>query len=68
MSTQVYGLYSWYTPWAFVLGPKVHGGLGPPLPGDDPSKPGKATTDDPTHQPNQGLATGHSLLGLWIEK
>ena len=41
--------------------------LGPPLPGEDPSQPGDATTDDPARQPYTGLATGHSLLGLWIE-
>ena len=45
----------------------VHGILGPPLPGEDPSQPGDASTDDPARQPNRGLATGHSLLGLWIE-
>ena len=26
------------------------------------------TTDDPDFQPNPGLATGHSLLGLWVEE
>jgi hypothetical protein len=46
----------------------VHGILGPPLPGDDPSEPGEASTDDPAQQPSKGLANGHSLLGLWIDQ
>lgn len=67
MGSQVYGIWTWFTPWAIVTGPKVHGIVGPPLPGDDPSQPGDKTTDDPARQPNLGLATGHSLLGLWVE-
>ena len=66
MATQVFGVWGWYTPWAIVEASNVHGILGPPLPGDDPSKPGTVTTDDKAKQPSTGLATGHSLLGLWI--
>lgn len=46
----------------------MHDVLGPPLPGDDPSKPGKASTTDPDFQPSTGLAVGHSLIGMWIDK
>ncbi len=68
MATQVHGIWSWYTPWAIVESPKVHNIYGPPLPGADPSKPGELTTTDPALQPGTGLATGHSLIGLWIGK
>ena len=68
MATQVFGMWAWFTPWAVVTAPEVHNIFGPPLPGEDPSQPGEATTDDPARQPNQGLATAHSLLGLWIEQ
>jgi peptide/nickel transport system substrate-binding protein len=67
MATQVYGIWSWYTAWAVAVSGDVHGILGPPLPSQDPSRPGDAQTDDPARQPNRGLATGHSLIGLWIE-
>ena len=66
MASQVHGLWSWYTPWAIVEGANVHGILGPPLPGADASKPSSDT--DENFKPNLGLATGHSLLGLWIDK
>jgi peptide/nickel transport system substrate-binding protein len=65
---QVYSIWTWYTPWAVVEDSNVHGILGPPLPGDDPSEPGEASTDDPAQQPSKGLANGHSLLGLWIDQ
>jgi peptide/nickel transport system substrate-binding protein len=65
---QVYSIWAWYTPWAVVEDKSVHGILGPPLPGEDPSEPGKTTTDDPAQQPSGGLANGHSLLGLWIDQ
>ena len=68
MGSEVHGLWTWFTPWAIVVSSDVHGILGPPLPGDDPSQPGEASTDDPARQPNLGLATGHSLIGLWIEQ
>ncbi len=68
MGSQVHGLWAWYIPWAIVESPKVHGVFGPPLPGEDASKPGKASTDDKSLQPFTGLATGHSLLGLWIDQ
>ena len=67
MASEVYGVWSWYTPWAVVEDANVHNILGPPLPGEDPSQPGDATTDDAARQPYTGLATGHSLIGLWIE-
>ena len=67
MATQVHGIWSWYTPWAVAESANVHGLLGPPLPGEDASKPGDAATDDKARQPNTGLATGHSLIGLWVE-
>ena len=66
LAGKVYGIWSWYTPWAVVEQSKVHNILGPPLPGADPSKPGKAKTTDPEFEPSKGLATGHSLIGLWI--
>ncbi len=68
MASQVFGMWAWFTPWAIVTAPNVHNILGPPLPGADPTKPGDATTDDASRQPRQGLATAHSLLGIWIEQ
>ena len=68
MATEVHGIWSWYTTWGIVTQPEVHGIYGPPLPGEDASQPGDAATDDPARQPSKGLATGHSLLGLWIAK
>ncbi len=65
---QVWSIWSWYTPWAIVMDKSVHNVLGPPLPGDDTTKAGDATTDDPARQPNPGLATGHSLIGMWVAK
>ncbi|WP_426572980.1 ABC transporter substrate-binding protein [Aquihabitans sp. McL0605] len=64
---QVWNMWSWFTPWAVAEKSNVHNILGPPLPGSDPSKPGEETTTDPALQPWTGLATGHSLLGLWID-
>lgn len=66
MASKVYGMWSWYTPWAIVLDNSVHNVFGPPLPGEDPSQPGDASTDDPARTPGRGLATGHPLIGLWI--
>jgi len=63
---ETYSIWSWFTPWAVVTDSNVHGILGPPLPGEDPSQPGEASTDDPARQPFTGLATAHSLIGLWI--
>ena len=67
MAELVVNVWAWYTPWAIVTGSKVHNVLGPPLPGDDITEPGKTTTEDPELQPNPGLATGHSLIGMWID-
>ena len=47
-------LQIWFTPWAIVESSNVHGILGPDLP--DGSKPAP------------GLATGHSLIGMWVSK
>jgi len=68
MATQVHGLWFAYTPWAIVEAPNVHGVFGPPLPGEDISEPGKASTEDKALQPSRGLATAHSLLGMWIDE
>lgn len=68
MATKVYGLWNTYALWAIALGSNVHNVLGPPLPGEDPSQPGPATTDDPARQPSTGLATAHPLLGMWMEQ
>ena len=65
---QVYNIWSWYTPWAVVEASNTHNILGPPLPGADPSKAGETSTDDKALQPNPGLATGHSLIGMWIDQ
>ncbi|CAN5741263.1 ABC transporter substrate-binding protein [soil metagenome] len=51
---QVHGIWLAYTVWAIVERANVHGILGPELPDGS--------------QPNPGLATGHSLLGLWIDQ
>lgn len=64
---KVWNIWAWYTPWAVVESPHVHGILGPPLPGADTSKPGPASTTDPTREPSTGMAFAHSLLGLWID-
>ena len=65
---QVWNVWAWFTPWAIVETPSVHGILGPPLPGADPSKPGDKSTTDKAREPSTGLATAHSLIGLWIAK
>ncbi|MEO6627548.1 MAG: ABC transporter substrate-binding protein, partial [Aquihabitans sp.] len=66
MANQVFNVWAWYTPWSIVTASNVHGILGPPLPGSDTSKPGPKSTSDAAEQPSLGLATGHSLLGLWV--
>ncbi|QXC60900.1 ABC transporter substrate-binding protein [Aquihabitans sp. G128] len=66
MAEQVFDVWLWDVPWGIATAADVHGIMGPPLPGDDPSKPGPATTKDAARQPSPGLATGHSLLGLWV--
>ncbi|MCU1351353.1 MAG: ABC-type dipeptide transport system, periplasmic component [Acidimicrobiales bacterium] len=52
---QVWSVWAWFTPWAIVENKNVHGILGPPLP-------------DGGGDPSTGLATGHSLIGMWITK
>ena len=51
---QAWNIWMWYTPWAVGLAKDVHNVLGPDLPGEG----GK---------PFPGLATGHSVLGLWTD-
>jgi peptide/nickel transport system substrate-binding protein len=51
-SKQLYNLWTNWAVWAVATSPKVHGIFGPPLPD------GSA--------PNPGLATGHSMAGLFI--
>jgi len=51
-SKQLYNLWTSWVVWAVSTSPKVHGILGPPLPD------GSA--------PNPGLATGHSMAGLFV--
>jgi peptide/nickel transport system substrate-binding protein len=52
---QVWNVWLWHAPWAVAEAPDVHGVLGPPLPGDG-------------GQPSGRLVTGHSLLGVWIDR
>jgi peptide/nickel transport system substrate-binding protein len=66
MATQVHGIWSWFTPWAIVERPNVHNVLGPPLPPAVIDGPGLESTTDEDFEPNTGLATGHSLIGMWI--
>jgi peptide/nickel transport system substrate-binding protein len=51
---EAWNIWMWYTPWAVGLATDVHNVLGPDLPDD-------GGTAFP------GLATGHSVLGLWTE-
>jgi hypothetical protein len=68
MAEEVHGAWATYTVWAIIERTDVHDVLGPPLPGEDISGPGDAATDDRTRRPSRGLATGRSLLGLWIDQ
>ncbi len=68
MTSQVFALWTTFTPWVIVTAGNVHGVLGPPLPGEDHTVPVEAEVDDPGRKPNAGLATGHSLLGLWVSQ
>ncbi len=45
---------AWYQTWAIGFGPKVHGIYGPNFPNGG--------------TPFPGLATGHPLFGIWIDK
>jgi peptide/nickel transport system substrate-binding protein len=51
---QIYNVWLWYAPWAVAEAANVHGIIGPPLPGND--------------APSSSLVTGHSLLGIWIDR
>jgi peptide/nickel transport system substrate-binding protein len=59
MAEQVNAVWLTYTAWGIVMVPGVHGVVGPALPGPEGSEDGP--------DPSRGLATGHSLLGLWTE-
>lgn len=52
---QVWNVYLWFSPWAVAEAANVHGILGPNLPGDG-------------GPPAARLVTGHSLLGVWIDR
>ncbi|MCB0962608.1 MAG: ABC transporter substrate-binding protein, partial [Acidimicrobiales bacterium] len=52
---QVWNVWLWHAPWAVAEASNVHGILGPDLPGDAGAPSGR-------------LVTGHSLLGLWIDR
>jgi peptide/nickel transport system substrate-binding protein len=52
---QVWNVWLWYAPWAVAEASNVHGILGPDLPGDG-------------GPPSTRLVTGHSLLGVWIDR
>jgi len=67
-ASQVYEIWAWYTPWTIAENSKVHNILGPPLPGDDASKKGDEKPADKAHTPSLGLAYGHTLVGLWVDK
>ena len=54
LASEAFNLWTWFTPWAIGYDNKVHNVLGPKLPD------GK--------NPSPGLATGHSLAGLWQSK
>ncbi len=51
---ELYNLWASYTLWTVAYDPTVHGVFGPPLPDGS--------------EPLNGLATGHSVLGLWVEQ
>jgi peptide/nickel transport system substrate-binding protein len=57
-SSQVYNLWLNWTQWAIGTAPNVRGVYGPGL----PDASGQATGADPF----PGLATGHPVLGMWI--
>lgn len=67
MGTEVFNIWTSFTPWAIITKAPVHGILGPALPGEDHTEPIPLTIDDPARQPSLGLATAHSLIGLWTE-
>ena len=54
MTSEVYALWTTFVPWVIVTAADVHGVIGPTLPDGE--------------EPNVGLATGHSLLGLWVDQ
>lgn len=53
-ASEVYNLWMQWTLWTVVSQGNVHGVFGPPLPNGA--------------KPFEGLATGHSVAGLWVEQ
>jgi len=51
---KIYAIWAWWTLWSIASAPNVHGVYGPPLP-------------DGGGEPAPDLATGHPVLGLWVE-
>jgi peptide/nickel transport system substrate-binding protein len=52
---QVWNVWLWHAPWAVAESANVHGILGPDLP-------------DGQGRPPARIVTGHSLLGVWIDR
>ena len=52
---EVWNVWLWHAPWAVAEAANVHGILGPDLPSDGGPPSGR-------------LVTGHSLLGVWIQR
>ena len=53
-ATELYNLWMQWTQWTVATSPTVHGVMGPALPDGS--------------EPFPGLATGHSVAGLWVER
>lgn len=51
---EAYNIWMSYTTWVIATSPDVYGVLGPPLPDGS--------------EPFPGLATGHSVAGMWIQQ
>lgn len=52
---EAWNVWLWHAPWAVAEAANVHGILGPDLPGEGGPPSGR-------------LVTGHSLLGIWIDR
>jgi peptide/nickel transport system substrate-binding protein len=52
---QVWNVWLWHAPWAVAEAANVHGILGPELPNEGGAPSGR-------------LVTGHSVLGIWIDR
>ena len=53
-ATELYNLWMQWTQWTVGTSPEVHGVMGPALPDGS--------------EPFPGLATGHSVAGLWVQQ